>query len=997
MDKLSEFINNHDIVKHGGCHNIYHITTEDSNGNITDEKFGVNILTTQGLEYFTKMYNSGGYPNVIQLGSDGTTPTINDTAIGHLEFTISGQNIDNAEHIIAYYPGTGGASGIIASRRAWVSSYVDYNVSGVTDPVDIREIAILRNTRFMTHSLIYDVSGQPTYITKNPNEKMNVIVYFFANIEEDLINSLYANGKYVTITPSQIFSYYGGTFGSGRPEIRGRSARALLFANRESQMMYPKDYSGNPDVNNVVSATYNNTAEPVITEKYNYISSIYCMDYTNYTHPLNARLLSSVYSICEYPKLSTPESVISYNIYTNNVDDDSISNSFGDDLWGSQTYNQGGWGSFSTDIARRPWDGRGALPVNDIDISSSYMYNHYTQDWDIADTVVNKPNAYYTHPFLIIPGEQHILTTQGDFDTKIIVYPYINPNTSVPIKSIKMGSSTRIYATDKYWDYSTYVEIDDPMNIPVALSTKKYYVTTGLNNTGDSLYDIRIQDTHEITCSESTFYTPSGTIPMFNNNGVSNPANVLSSYTNKWIALSDRLITTNGTITEYEFTPSDVSDTFVPNVTGELRYANDDRLIIMDVSDEQVIDGMYTSIQKCENRLRMYITDDFSSGMTFKDIVLDFTDRDSDSQFSGGKLWSWSSFTSNGQSYAYLACSNMKNSSKSYSETIIAKIYDVDTDGVPTQVKLTDAYGACMLNGTSNIVYIVNGSNPTTFVIHDVETDTQIATFEIPTGYSYIGESLCGFSNYVYFRASYASEETTFMYDVINQRLANIEINSSICNMATDASGCYIDSNRYPEGGRTLMYPDCIIFGGLKVSNGYYPTLFATDDNPTPRHFYPGSDTIRISYDSMMTGYYASTMYGPINASIQSTDDGKHKLMISNMTMYMVDKNGYSERERRIYKPIVFDVGASIDGNQVEYRPGRDDECDVDARTVAKTECAFVYGNDILVFKPDGSIISRSVGRYLPHKITGTTRTITAYNNPKKISGKTFTMKFTNA
>ena len=65
---------------------------------------------------------------------------------------------------------------------------------------------------------------------------------------------------------------------------------------------------------------------------------------------------------------------------------------------------------------------------------------------------------------------------------------------------------------------------------------------------------------------------------------------------------SDRLITTNGTITEYEFTPSDVSDTFVPNVTGELRYANDDRLIIMDVSDEQVIDGMYTSIQKCENR-----------------------------------------------------------------------------------------------------------------------------------------------------------------------------------------------------------------------------------------------------------------------------------------------------------------------------------------------------------------------------------------------------------
>jgi hypothetical protein len=128
--------------------------------------------------------------------------------------------------------------------------------------------------------------------------------------------------------------------------------------------------------------------------------------------------------------------------------------------------------------------------------------------------------------------------------------------------------------------------------------------------------------------------------------------------------------------------------------------------------------------------------------------------------------------------------------------------------------------------------------------------------------------------------------------------------------------------------------------------------------------------------------YHSASYISMIDGQIQESADGKHLLLVSSSMVYYEDNYGG--------KPIVIDLGASIDYNtpnsRWEYLPN----IQVSESYFGITE----FHNMIYTLKQTGQLDRRELGRFLPHKVVGTTYTITSYMNPKHIEGST-SLQFT--
>ena len=171
-----EFMNNV-AGKRNGMSNVYVFTSVDKDGNVVDEKYGMNLMTRQG---FSEIYANG-----VAFGarddSNNTVRLYVGTGVGETPYAVTDTDLEipafgglaatNSDTSKAYnYPmyyskGENDGEGFITLISRFVIAYYDYNISNFPGEYSLTEYGIKHNNTLWTHSKIYDMRGNPASIT----------------------------------------------------------------------------------------------------------------------------------------------------------------------------------------------------------------------------------------------------------------------------------------------------------------------------------------------------------------------------------------------------------------------------------------------------------------------------------------------------------------------------------------------------------------------------------------------------------------------------------------------------------------------------------------------------------------------------------------------------------------------------------------------------------------------------------------------------------------
>jgi hypothetical protein len=510
--KITEFMDNvqkNGKIKNISQHNVYYIYKEDMDGNVTGEAYGANLVTQNGLKLLVGGSDASEYyrGTYILMGSGQTAPSITDTGLTNLILTSSKIYRNGTIGSWTYWYDT--TRHVLCARCRFVYDTYDYTYMGNAegqDSVDLYEVGIKMGNYYgayttqslATHSLIYDKDGNQTYITKTNTERMTVHVYLTLSVAVSMFNTHYNNGEYACMHPQIMTSGHWGT-------IYQKICSDYYLWTKNGRTMIYSDMSDSAtlDSNNRVNPHYDNLKwSDTWTDKHHYISKIYegrnIGDWPQYVSSENTNF--DIYSYIKNP--DGPEQIECYDMWTNSNNSNDINRRFG--MWWQIYNNDGGTVDNSENLnwivnTEGRWyrDHVGCLPVTDFHMTGCYMYNHQTKEWDIDETlkIHDAPYADYSRYFWL--GKRMVLPRpEGAHDPNDSVnneyYIYINPknnilppfnqNPNMPdhiqIKKMNLAVSRNIYATDEWWDPSTFEIIPHLNNILSICSLGKYISDT---------------------------------------------------------------------------------------------------------------------------------------------------------------------------------------------------------------------------------------------------------------------------------------------------------------------------------------------------------------------------------------------------------------------------------------------------------------------------------------------------------------------------------------
>lgn len=708
-------------------HNLYLFQTIDMDGNVTNEAYGMNLMTKT---WFENIYTKGTYPSNpgIFIGSSDVDPTLSDTALGSV--IITSKTTDSNTNVTKYGMTYDSTTKICSQRVRVYVGYYDYNISGITSDVEIKEVGYgPAYNNLITHALVYDADGNKSSITKHLNERLMITMYWSICFKPDWIKTQYDKGVYIAFEPY----YFFGKSNAQRPIYAvyyNRMGNTMMQSVTGNDMLFASGTS-TVGADNVITSTVSLGSCYLEAQQAN-VCNIVASDSQNlstgssYAPSADARL-----HIITDVSLPQPEEITCDTVYTNSHTSSILTNAFG------STY---------------PY---GVIPAAKFDISSMHMYNHLTHDWDIEETYVNAPdNDYSTLSMFLNVG---IYMYIPSLNKSQHVYVYINRRTDLPITSFGRSGMT-MYATDEYWNPDSYEAIDDLSNINESLGTKRYYIRTDANggiSTYAELYPRRSSSIqHKITCSEPVTYklterAQMGSNPVYVYNGA---YKILSSDQYGYLVTNCHILypDVNGETKTYEFWGQDNGYT-----ERRLRFITKtgDRLIGVKGTYE------YSQLTVYPGALRMYdMSGDGSTAPAHTDYTLDW---------SSGSVGT-PTYTQSDAGFLVIQRNTNVN------EAIIMNIYG-DDGTTPTFTKISNAQYCIALNPTNKCVYMVSGSTPLTFNVYDMSTNTVVDTFSLPTsGYTLTG--IFGWSNFIYIRVSLNNAYTVFMYNINTKQLSTIDI-----------------------------------------------------------------------------------------------------------------------------------------------------------------------------------------------------------------------------
>ena len=927
LEEFRQNIKNKDNSSDIYCHNLYLLQTTDRDGNVTGEAYGMNLITNWG---FKEIYTiSDSYSNYkIYIGNGTDEPVLTNNTLYSPIITTGSVEVNREASIYPFQYDS--SAGIITGVQRIYQGYFDYNLSGITENFDITEIGYGKSTtQLISHAKIYDKDGNPSSITKRINERLTINVFWTLNMKESIIETNYDNGVYIVMEPA-----FSG--------MLRRSRNGYLYTIYGSQKVgCTESYSNNMyynvatllDDNDVKSTIKPNSL--LIENQRSYISDIIATDkrkstMSNYVENITGEFN---FMIMTKDKLPTPEELTTYTAYTNNSKSKLFSNLFG------LSYNS------STGV--------GELPCTNFNITSLSMYNHITKEWDIEEEFVTDGDVEYDNMWRSFV--RVYVTFNG---VNCPVWVYVNTRTDLPITSFN-NSNIVLYATDKYWDTSTWELISNLSNVDETLQCKRYYIRTTETNEPSKyiLYPYRNMIKNSLISIQDSYVVNKVSAKDFINwiCGSGSSTNLhrvhliaLSSDTYGWVLIGRKLVYMN----------TNDRPTYI--LSGPYRVPLD--RYNQWTTDDYIILSMSSYTSSNNVSIRVYTTTDPLAEPSYIDIPLLF----SNITWTFGNNDIMYSFTDVGP--GFLVCQRNDNV---VDECLILNIHDSENDNSVTQKLLSNVKFCKVIGETTNCVYLkTDDTGSVTFEIYDMLNQNVISTFQLPNN-EYTINGLIAWKNYIYITATLSDTKVSFIYIidecVLKQLLFVIPVDTST---PPNSNG--------PDTVVTYN-SECLVISSNSKSITY---IF---DNENPMN--------PIQWNKYIT-----------SAILKYVNDNKQLIMLYSTNC----KGTYWS-----YCMNVMDIGYMIDQRKVvDVYP----EHYICASTGGYT--SGIYGrnyascligtifNDGVVYSSyseyknttfrDDSLTWVDMPLVLPHKMTGTTTTIQSWNNPKRLQNKEYSFTLTN-
>lgn len=459
FQRLMEFAKNFKLkTHHPSISNLYVMQTVDRDGNVVEERYGMNLMTNYGMsQYFV---NRANFPTNLYIGNG--SGTFNHTTNSLLSPIITtAATVSNSSKSYQYPLYYDSHEGIITTVMKYMEVYFDYNPAGISGPIDISEYGIgSAYNQLWTHSWVYNNIGAKSTIRKDINTRLYITVYMCMSYNESLINNALAEGKYICITGQKRFF---------NKDAVTMQEDALYTFRRYDYYSRTKSHTSGYQ-NNIVSISSNMSdfilqkIETANTSQNGYIDGFVSWN--------------PMFNMFERVTLDTPDpfDIVGFPL-TNQFDKvDGFSYSFGD-----------------TATAK--------IPFTTFTLSGSYTFNYKTGLYTCGDHYVYDPLKWYDESSFKTDFATTLYFTNNNEIAEIKLYR--NMQTDDPIVSIE-SAMTNLYATDRYWDTSSWVRIEDMSSIPAAQQTKKFWLS--VDNV--SIVPKRSRQSFEFIASDDTTHAP---------------------------------------------------------------------------------------------------------------------------------------------------------------------------------------------------------------------------------------------------------------------------------------------------------------------------------------------------------------------------------------------------------------------------------------------------------------------------------------------------------
>ena len=409
--------------KHPGqsISNLYVIQRVDRDGNVLDEKYGMNLVTDYGITtFFANIYNY--FPQYLYVGQGGGGSVTFDTTSNTLITPLS-TNAATVSDAYRYYNFPiyyDRSTGLVTTVCQFLVCYLDYDFDGWYQDMSIYEYGIgSAYNQLWTHSWVYDNFGGLGVITKRPNERLVFTVYLCMSYSINLINTEWNRGKYAIITsPRRFFENHM------REDNLQTFKRYSVYSNKaksNTQTAFDNTTKSIDIVSNLTdfTVTTGETADTGYVDGFRNISS----GFVSFER-------ATMSPPCTFDTVMKPDTASAEK-------PEGFSDTFGKANF---------------------------LPFTQLTVSKSYTFNPSTGLYDLEDgTILNDPNRWYDENSM--EHDAAVLMYYSYHDTATPMYIYINMKTDDPILSIG-GNLLTVYATNEYWDKTKWVFINDLANVP---------------------------------------------------------------------------------------------------------------------------------------------------------------------------------------------------------------------------------------------------------------------------------------------------------------------------------------------------------------------------------------------------------------------------------------------------------------------------------------------------------------------------------------------------
>lgn len=1006
---MEEFMNNIPHEKLG--HNLYFIQCEDKSGNITEEKFGINLITDYGFKY--KFINPNNNETKFVMGTGSGIPSCTDTEMFE-EIIISGDEIKVSANNSRYPSFFNKETNMIIGRKLTGTVVLDYNYSWLTTDTNVTEFGEYggktyndRKTSLLTHAMVYDKDGNPSYFTKRMNEKTTIYIFKTCCINVDVINNLYDKGIYLfTFPSSQVNPLSGDYYNYYVLNVQGYYSGKCCHHDDYPLYTVPltKNLDNRPDSPEYINFNYNsgfgpsgisnatgvsnnyhhfnvktdlgyrtNVSSPnsVITSKYFcqtglFIASNYSL--SNYRYSQYGYYRIDGLFMIEKMNLKEPEELVSEYIWTDDFMTPRFRNAFNMAVLNYSALNDY---YFMKQLG---------FPVNDFNITSVKLYNALTDEYDIEEGFVNDPDYDFRNPERAISG-YYSDKSFGPYNVMV------NINTDVPIISFRDPYGRKIYATNEYWNPESFQPIEDFDNVPKELQNMRYYIKTpysaensmGLNSPGSAypkgtknlMYPIRESNKHALVPSKAIRELKTETNVYFKKTGVADGKFMYGS-DNGWIYVDGNVV--------YPDSQDENGNSYVHNVKypeESSEYANDYWQHLMNSYNDNVIVLIDNARHDRSNQIRMRIIK---------------PDPENPSVTPSYKNYQYSEIFNleKNQYYEYNSAIRFYTRfEKDHGLLYIIQgswVYYIDTtteDMISNEISF-QVRAFSPVYGTELFVTRTMDNSAYVFNIYNVRSmDEPVVTFELQAENLEGCYGCFGYHDKIYIQMKKGGSWELFTYDITH---GDIKSHFNVCVAPFRSDYSYENMNKF-----YCDYDDEAII--VKTNVSYCNAVLIFKNNTDDIVFLGNPNQESQSGTSCTPPYPYSAFF------IKKLNGGKNYVCIAPGGYNTYASNtGYA-----IECNMIIDIGKIRNRGYRNQKDIRDNCCSPIAHmppsqshyngmsSLYSVMC--FYKDSVAVafssnFKKNLMIIP--IEMFLPHKVTGTTKTIQSYNNPKKINSKKF-------